>query len=133
MKLRDVIFTLLAWTLWSWICWDMFQVIYLEIIHTLDDDPLNNLDLARISQQLKVSYIFSGSVILFLVVWAMINLARLARTINVAWVETVPLDIEKEVEVYGCSKADIALWREARVMQVAVDDTGRIESVELQT
>lgn len=130
MKLRDVIITLLAWALWTWICWDMVQLIYLEIIHHLDDDPLNNLDLARLARQLQVSYLFSGSVILFLVAWAMVNLARLAKTQNVAWAETRPLDIEKEVHAYGCRVEDVIVWREAQVLEVAVDDSGMIETVE---
>lgn len=130
MMVRDVVITLLAWALWSWICWDMFQIIYLEILHYLDDDPVNNLDLARLVRQLQVSYLFSGSVIAFLIVWAMINLARLAKTKNMAWAETAPLDLEREVVVYGCTVKEVVSWREARVLEVGVDDSGKVESVE---
>jgi flagellar motor switch/type III secretory pathway protein FliN len=53
-----------------------------------------------------------------------------SKTQNVVWAETVLLDVEKEVGSYGCSVKDIVQWRKIQVLEVALDDSGRIESVE---
>lgn len=130
--IRDVLLTLLAWGLALYLCWDFLLQLTIGILNEFDTNPLNDLDWVQFSKNLRLSFLFSGSVLIFLLAWTLSNIRLLRRTQKMEGKQTEPLPLEKEVQAYGCSASEVALWRQKKVLTVAIDDSGQILEVDYE-
>ena len=130
--IRDVVLTLLAWALALYLCWDFLLQLTFGILHEFDTDPLNDLDWVQFSKQLRISFLFSGSVLIFLFAWALSNIRLLRRTKKMEGIQTERLPLEEEVQAYGCSASEVDLWRLKKIVTVAIDDSGQILKVDYE-
>lgn len=126
---RDLVLTLLAWSLAIYLCGDFILQLTYGLLHEFDSDPLNDLDWALFAKNLRISFLFSGSVLTFIFAWAISNLLLLRRTQRLEGINVPQLKLKKEVEAYGCSEEDVRKWRKEKIVTVSIDDTGQILSV----
>lgn len=129
--LRDILITLIAWGLTFYFCWDFLLHLTYGVLHELDTDPLNDLNWELFAKQLKISFLFSSSVLIFIGTWAIANVLLLLRTEKMAGFKSDPLPLSKEVLAYGCSVEDVKKWREQKVITASIDDTGVILEVSI--
>lgn len=127
---RDFLFTLLAWGIALWLCWDFLMVVSFGILHEFDSNPLNDFDWESFSKQLRVSFLFSSSVLIFLISWFIANILILRRTSKSANIQTPPLTLEKEVTAYGCTVKEVKEWRNYKILKMSVDDKGQVLKVD---
>lgn len=128
--LRDITITLLAWSLAIFLCGEFILQLTYGILHEFDTDPLNDLDWPLFVKNLKISFLFSGSVLTFITAWAISNILLLWRTRGLAGRDVPPLRLKKEAKAYGCNEEDVTKWRRERIVTVNIDDTGQIISVD---
>ncbi len=128
--LRDIVITLLIWSLAIYLCGDFILQLTYGILHEFDTDPLNDLDWALFAKNLKISFLFSGSVLTFITAWAISNLLLLRRTQGLEGRDVPQLRLKKEVNAYGCREDDVREWRKEKVITIGIDDTGQIISVQ---
>lgn len=126
--LRDVVLTLLAWTLALYLCGDFILQLTYGILHEFDTDPLNDQDWALFAKNLKISFLFSGSVLTFITAWAVSNLLLLRKTQGLEGSDIPQLRLKKEVKAYGCSEEDARKWRKEKIITISIDDRGHIIS-----
>ncbi|BHH81905.1 poly-beta-1,6-N-acetyl-D-glucosamine biosynthesis protein PgaD [Desulforhopalus sp. 52FAK] len=131
--LRDIVLTLLAWFLIIYLCGDFILQLTYGVLHEFDTDPLNDLDWALFAKNLRISFLFSGSVLTFITAWAISNLLLLRRTQRLEGINVPQLRLRKEVKSYGCSEEDVRKWRKEKIVTVSIDDTGQILSVTTPT
>ena len=127
--IRDIMLTLIAWSVAIYFCGDFILQLTYGVLHEFDTDPLNDLDWLLFAKNLKISLLFSGTVLTFIFAWAISNLLLLRRTKDMAGHQTAPLQLKREVQAYGCSEDDVRLWRKEKILTVSIDDTGQIKSV----
>lgn len=124
--LRDIILTVLAWGLAILFCGELLANIFWGIVFEFDTDPINDTDWNFLLEQLKVSLVFSGSILAFIGAWAVSNLLLLARTSMSHGKQTIPLPLSREIEAYGVTEEEVLLWREQQILTVSIDDKGHI-------
>ncbi len=124
--LRDLFLTVLAWGFVVLFCGELLVEIFWAIVFELDTDPINDADWNFLLKQLKVSLVFSGSVLAFIGAWTISNLLLLARTKMNKGKQTKPLPLSREIEAYGVTEEEVLLWREQRILTVSIDDKGHI-------
>lgn len=128
--IRDVLLTAGAWSLVFFLGWDFLVELSQGIMREFDADPLNDLDWIEFSKQLRLSFLFAGSVVIFIIVWALNNLRLLRRSKHLDGRRTKPLRLEEEAQAYGCSAEEVRAWRKMRIVTVAIDDTGKVLRVD---
>lgn len=123
---RDIVLTVLAWGISLLFCGELLANIFWGVVFEFDTDPINNADWSFLFKQLKVSLVFSGTILAFIGAWAASNLLFLARTKTNQGKQTVPLPLSREVEAYGVTAEEVLLWREQKILTVSIDDKGHI-------
>ena len=126
---RDLLITILAWGVALFLAWDFLQQVALGLFYELDNDPLNDMDWLLFIEPLKVSFLFSTTVLLFIVAWTIHNVLLLMRTRKYENRKTPPLRLHKEVRAYGCSEEAVRQWRKEKVLTVSIDNQGQILEV----
>lgn len=128
--IRDILLTGLAWSLILYLGWDFLVELSSGIMREFDENPMNDLDWIEFSHQLRLSFLFTGSVVIFIMAWALHNLRLLRRSQHLEGRRTKPLRIDEEAKVYGCSAEEVRAWRKMKIVTVSVDDTGKIMKVD---
>ena len=128
-RIRDVIFTAAAWGLWLYICLDVLGMMEVGLLKELDLNPENDMNWELFFKQLEISYTFSGTVIVFLLSWAVANTIILTRLIKRQGKYASPLSLEEQVKSYNCSADKVRTWRKTRLLTVSIDDFGNVLSV----
>ncbi len=127
--LRDITLTLVAWGMALYFCWDFILHLSDGILYAINNDPLKEMKWEIFTQQLKLSFLFSGSIFAFIGAWAVSNLLLLRRTQGQEGQNVPPLKLNKEVDAYGCTEDDVRRWRNEKIITVCIDDKGQILSV----
>ena len=128
-RIRDIIFTVAAWGLWLYICWDVLVMMEVGLLKGLDLNPENDMNWELFFRQLQMSYIFSGAVVVLLFSWAVANTIILTRMIKRQGKYASPLSLEEQTLAYNCSADEVRTWRETRLLTVCIDDVGNVLSV----
>ena len=128
-RIRDIIFTAAAWGLWLYICLDVLGMMEVGLLKELDLNPENDMNWELFFKQLEISYTFSGTVIVFLLSWAVANTIILTRLIKRQGKYASPLSLEEQVKSYNCSADKVRTWRKTRLLTVSIDDFGNVLSV----
>lgn len=128
MVVRDVLLTCISWGLAIYFSWDFLFHLQLGILYEIDANPLNDYDWSFFARQLRISLLFSTSVLIFIGGWAVSNIYLLLRTRHLEGLKTEPLLLEEEVKAYGCDAESVKSWREEKVLTVSIDDEGNILS-----
>ena len=126
IRLRDILLTITTWGLALFVCWDFIAQLAYGALQELDTDPLTDFDWTVFINQLKISFVFSGTVIAFIGAWAISNFLLLLRTKALQGHRTEPLSLSREVAAYGCSADDVKVWRKEKIITVQIDNSGRI-------
>lgn len=126
---RDLLFTVAAWAFWFLICWDVIVHLGGGVLHAFDGDLANEFDWQLFVTQLKLSYTFSGSVIIFLFAWGVTNTMLVARTIQRHGMQVPPLSLADQATSYNCTSSQVRGWREQKIITVTIDNKGNIENV----
>lgn len=128
-RIRDIIFTTIAWGIWIYICWDVLVMMEVGLLKGLNLNPENDMNWELFFKQLEMSYTFSGTIIVFLFFWAIANTIVLSRMIKRQEKYTSPLSLEEQARAYNCLADEVRIWRETRLLTVSVDDFGNVLSV----
>lgn len=128
--IRDILLTACAWCLILYLSWDFLTALSSGILREFDADPTNDLDWIEFSHQLRLSFLFAGTVVIFIMAWALQNLRLLRRSQHLEGRRTKPLKLEEEAHAYGCSAEEVRTWRKMKIVTVSVDDTGKIMKVD---
>ena len=132
-RIRDIIFTAAAWGLWLYICLDVLGMMEVGLLKELDLNPENDMNWELFFKQLEISYTFSGTVIVFLLSWAVANTIILTRLIKHQGKYASPLSLEEQTKSYNCSANEVRTWRKTRLLTVSIDDLGNVLSVKEST
>ncbi len=127
--IRDILFTVAAWGLWFYICWDVLVMLEVGLLNELDFNPDTEMNWELFLNQLGISYTFSGLVIAALFGWAIANTILVARMIKRQAKPVSPLSLEEQTKSYNCSADEVRTWRKRRILTVSIDDTGNVQSV----
>lgn len=129
ITIRDLLITSLAWGMALFFAWDILQQVALGLFYELDNDPRNDLDWLLFIEPLKISLLFSSTVLLFIMAWTIHNLLLLMRTRKYENRKTPPLRLHKEVKAYGCSEEAVRKFRKEKILTVSIDNQGKILEV----
>lgn len=124
--LRDILLTMMAWGLALYFCYDFLSQLFFGIMYEFDVNPLNDFDWATFTKRLRFSFVFSGSVLIFLFAWTLSNIRLLRRTEDLAGKQTEPLPLHQEVEAYGCNEDEVKRWRQKKIITLSINDVGHI-------
>jgi poly-beta-1,6-N-acetyl-D-glucosamine biosynthesis protein PgaD len=124
--LRDILLTLVAWGLALYFCWDFLSQLTFGIVYELDTNPLNDFDWPTFAKRLRISFVFSGTVLIFIFAWALSNIRLLRRTEESAGKQTEPLPLHQEAEAYGSNEDEIKQWRQKKIITLSINDLGHI-------
>jgi hypothetical protein len=116
----------MAWVLALYFCWDFLSQLTVGIVYELDTNPLNDFDWATFTKRLRISFLFSGTVLIFIFAWALSNIRLLRRTEGAAGMKTEPLPLDQEAEAYGCNEDEVRRWRQKKIITLSINDLGHV-------
>ncbi len=128
--IRDILFTVVAWGFWFYICWDVLVMLEVGLLKELDFNPDTEMDWELFLNQLGISYTFSGLVIVVLFGWAIANTILVTRMIKRRVKHVSSLSLEEQTTSYNCSADEVRTWRKKHILTVNIDNVGNIQSVE---